>query len=423
MAITSIGNVLKEYQNSPVLQRGAFRNRGMDMADSRGATGLLASSPELINAVIQNQMPMSATSANFMGFDQQPDAGTVAPNAGIINVPTMPMPRMESTVEAPVEPPIKSPFEREFRQKDKIYPEGITSADIIADAKAAKEAKEAKEAEKTSVKGPKGNKKSKPDAALDEFTARLSELRGTKQSKSKKARLKDAKDFLEEAGVSNVDDIRTSKDFMLMTLGLNIAAGQSGDFLTNVVGGAKETLGTFGELKAKEKDSERAINLAAAEMAGAEYDAAANRGAKLDEAELALLTEKYKASLGSSDMKDARIIQVETGGTIAEALKKVQAGSNTAKSTKFDSFLRELRGAYKNANPGVLVLMAGNGSYIKTILENQGLPGLATILGVEKISQAEADALAAGADEIEKDSQSTENDDSGDGIKIVPKGE
>ena len=96
MAFTGITNLLKEYQNSPVLQRGAFRNRGMDRADSRGATGVLASSPELINAVVQNQIQPSATPANFMGFDQQPDASTVAPNAGTIDVPTMPVPRSES---------------------------------------------------------------------------------------------------------------------------------------------------------------------------------------------------------------------------------------------------------------------------------------------------------------------------------------
>ena len=279
-------------------------------------------------------------------------------------------------------------------------------------------AKKAKEA----AKNPKAKKTSKPDAALEDFASKVAEIRGTEVPKSAKERLAGVKEFLKEAGVSDVDDIRTSKDFMLMTLGLNIAAGQSGDFLTNVAGGAKETLGTFGELKAKEKDAERAINLAAAEMAKADAAAAAARGAKLDEAELAILTEQYKASLGSNDMKDARVLQAETGGSLVDALKQVQAGNATTKTTKFDSFLRELRGAFKNANPGVLVLMAGNGSYIKTILENQGLAGLAAILGVDKISQAEADALVAGADEVEKAGSSTE-EKSNDGIKIVPKGD
>ena len=409
MAFTGIRNLLKEYQNSPVLQRGAFRNKGMDMADARGPAGVLASSPELINAVVQNQMPMSATPANFMGFDQQPDAGTVAPNAGTIDVPTMPVPRSESdSTDSTVENPVVKP-------KEKKPFVGVTEEQLIAEA-AAKKAKE-----EAAAKDPKAKKTSKPDAALEDFASKVAKIRGTEVPKTAKQRLAGVKEFLKEAGVSNVDDIRTSKDFMLMTLGLNIAAGQSGDFLTNVAGGAKETLGTFGELKAKEKDAERAVNLAAAEMAKADADAAAARGAKLDEAELAILTEQYKASLGSADMKDARIIQTQTGKSLVDSLKEVQSGNATTKSTKFDSFLRELKGAYPSASPGVLVLMAGNGSYIKTILENQGLAGLAKILGVEKISQADADALAAGADEIDKEGPSTE-EESDDGIKIVPKG-
>ena len=82
MAITSIGNRLKEYQNSPVLQRSVFRNRSMDAADARAPLGVLASSPELINAVVQNQMPSPVINTGFMGFDQQPDASAVDSNAG-----------------------------------------------------------------------------------------------------------------------------------------------------------------------------------------------------------------------------------------------------------------------------------------------------------------------------------------------------
>ena len=144
MAFTGIRNLLKEYQNSPVLQRGAFRNRGMDMADARGPAGVLASSPELINAVVQNQIQPSATPANFMGFDQQPDAGTVAPNAGTIDVPTMPVPRSESdSTDSTVENPVVKP-------KEKKPFVGVTEEQLIAEA-AAKKAKEeaaAKDAEK-----------------------------------------------------------------------------------------------------------------------------------------------------------------------------------------------------------------------------------------------------------------------------------
>lgn len=415
MAITSIGNRLKEYQNSPVLRRNAFRNKGMDMADARGPAGVLASSPELINAVVQNQMPMSATPANFMGFDQQPDASTVDPNAGTINVPTMPVPRSESdSTDSTVENPVvkaKEPFV------------GITDEEMIA----ANEAKiaAAKKAKEEAAKDPKAKKTSKPDAALKNFTDKLSELRGTETPKTKKDRLKEAKEFLKEAGVSDVDDIRTSKDFMLMTLGLNIAAGQSGDFLTNVAGGAKETLGTFGELKAKEKDAERAINLAAAEMAKADYDAATARGAKLDETELTMLTEQYKASLGSNDMKDARVLQAETGGSLVDALKQVQAMKSSKSASASSLIVQKILGKYPDANPiFVAALRSTNG--LKYIGENFDQTAIAQALGLP-INHPDVAMIMGIAQNPPEDGLGMQDDppansdgQSGDGITIEP---
>lgn len=415
MAITSIRNRLKEYQNSPVLRRNAFRNKGMDMADARGPAGVLASSPELINAVVQNQMPMSATPANFMGFDQQPDAGTVAPNAGTIDVPTMPVPRSDndstdSTVENPVVT-AREPFV------------GITDEEMIA-ANAAKIAA-AKKAKEEAAEDPKAKKTSKPDAALKNFTDKLSELRGTETPKTKKDRLKEAKEFLKEAGVSDVDDIRTSKDFMLMTLGLNIATGQSGDFLTNVAGGAKETLGTFGELKAKEKDAERAVNLAAAEMAKADYDAATARGAKLDETELTMLTEQYKASLGSDDMKDARVIQAETGGSLVDALKQVQAMKGSKSASASSLIVQKILGKYPDANPiFVAALRSTNG--LKYIGENFDQTAIAQALGlsINHPDVAMIMGIAQNPPEdglgIQDDPPANSDGQSGDGITIEP---
>tara|TARA_B100001057_G_scaffold388347_1_gene395751 strand:- start:590 stop:1849 length:1260 start_codon:yes stop_codon:yes gene_type:complete len=415
MAITSIGNRLKEYQNSPVLRRNAFRNSGMNAADARVPAGVLASSPELINAVVQNQMPMSATPASFMGFDQQPDAGTVDPNSGTINVPTMPVPRSDdSATDNTVDNPVVKP-----KTKEKKPFVGITNEDLIAGLAArAAAAKKAKE-------DPKAKKKSKPDAALENFTDKLSELRGTKTPKTKKDRLKEAKEFLKEAGVSDVDDIRTSKDFMLMTLGLNIAAGQSGDFLTNVAGGAKETLGTFGELKAKEKDAERAVNLAAAEMAKADADAATARGAKLDEAELAILTEQYKASLGSNDMKDARVIQAETGGSLADALKQVQAMKGSKSASASSLIVQKILGKYPDANPiFVAALRSTNG--LKYIGENFDQTAIAQALGlpINHPDVAMIMGIAQNPPEdglgIQDNPPANSDGQSGDGITIEP---
>ena len=360
MAFTGIRNLLKEYQNSPVLQRGAFRNRGMDMADARGPAGVLASSPELINAVVQNQIQPSATPANFMGFDQQPGAAAVDP----ITIPVMP------EDGGPVADLEENPV---VRSREPLLPKRKPSE--TATQPLVNNEEPAKNPPKKESTG------SKADAALKSFTDKLSELRGTKSSKTKKDRLKEAKEFLKEAGVSDVDDIRTSKDFMLMTLGLNIAAGQSGDFLTNVAGGAKETLGTFGELKAKEKDAERAVNLAAAEMAKADYDAATARGAKLDETELTMLTEQYKASLGSDDMKDARVIQAETGGSLVDALKQVQATKGSKSLSAAAMIVKAITDRYPDANP-IFVATLRSTTGLKYIGENFDQAAIAKALGV-----------------------------------------
>ena len=253
----------------------------------------------------------------------------------------------------------------------------------------------------------------------------MSELRGTETPKTKKDRLKEAKEFLKEAGVSDVDDIRTSKDFMLMTLGLNIAAGQSGDFLTNVAGGAKETLGTFGELKAKEKDAERAVNLAAAEMAKADYDAATARGAKLDETELAMLTEQYKASLGSDDMKDARVIQAETGGSLVDALKQVQAMKGSKSASASSLIVQKILGRYPDANPiFVAALRSTNG--LKYIGENFDQTAIAQALGlpINHPDVAMIMGIAQNPPEdglgIQDDPPANSDGQSGDGITIEP---
>ena len=412
MAFTGIRNLLKEYQNSPVLQRGAFRNRGMDMADARGPAGVLASSPELINAVVQNQIQPSATPANFMGFDQQPGAAAVDP----ITIPVMPEdggPVADPAGPRPEENPV-------VKSREPLLPKRKPSE--TATQPLVNNEEPAKNPPKKESTG------SKADAALKSFTDKLSELRGTKSSKTKKDRLKEAKEFLKEAGVSDVDDIRTSKDFMLMTLGLNIAAGQSGDFLTNVAGGAKETLGTFGELKAKEKESERAINLAAAEMAKADYDAAISRGAKLDEAELAMLTEQYKSSLGPDDLQIARVVAAENNISVLDALKQIKGSkSQTASSIILDTIRKD----FPNIK-GYFLRQLNTAGGLKYIGENFTEAAIADGLGVDintPEGKREVDvfmgiarnAPPAALDRVvTPDGEQNNNAEGGDGIKIEP---
>jgi hypothetical protein len=340
MAITSIGNRLKEYQNSPVLQRNAFRNKGMDRADGRAVSGLLASSPELINAVIQNQIQPSAIPANFMGFDQQPDANTVDLNSGTArgrnNSPRTIGSRTDGYTGDLTESQLyPNSTAKELKEANEEKPfVGKTEKQLVdeANAEAAKKA--------AAKKGPdKSGTAKKADASVTRHAALLAELKGQPVAKTKKEALEDAKEFLKLAGVDDVSDIRSSKDFMLMTLGLNIAAGQSGDFLTNVAGGAKETLGTFGELKAAEKKAERELNLTAATMAQKDVDAETARQEKrfvaAAEAELSLLTNQIKMNEMPDAIKTAEAINASrvANGLEPKPLEDLVKIANVAKVT------------------------------------------------------------------------------------------
>ena len=390
---TRIGNTLNQLRD-PVLRRRMFQPSRDDLRNvSRSPVGIQASSPELMNAVTRNQnVQPQIQQASFMGFDQAPDASAVAVGLGTPD---------ESVTPTPTAAKVETPS-------------STATSSSTATPKAKPEKRE--DDADGSTKKPTKNK---ADEALDSFTTRLAELRGTEIPKSKKDRLKEAKEFLKEAGVSDVEDIRTSKDFMLMTLGLNIASGQSGDFLTNVATGAKETLGTYGELKAKEKEAERAINLAAAEMAKTEAEAARERGAKYDQAELSMLEEQYKASLGPDKLQLAYALVEDSKNEEGNpTLSLVDALAMTGKSTqtKFGEYLGALKEAYPNANVGFLANVAGSSAFLKGFIDQYGMEGLTAALG-QTVTTQDLNVLqgAEGSASANKGDQS-----GGSGITIEP---
>jgi hypothetical protein len=240
------------------------------------------------------------------------------------------------------------------------------------------------------------------EQTMESIMDKIAKLRGTAdEKKTKKQALDEAKQFLKDAGVDNVDDIRTSRDFMLMTLGLNIAAGGSDRALDNIIAGSKETLGTFGALKAKEKEAERSINLAAAEMAKAEITSQQERGLKASELEIEALTsqleQQIKAELGPDDLQIARALMKDDPDlSLSDAIMTTKAQRTGFKS----SVLNELKAQYPNANKGQLALIVANAGYLKQIVEEQGFEGLAKILGVTSIEAQEIASQASAAAEI-----------------------
>jgi hypothetical protein len=236
------------------------------------------------------------------------------------------------------------------------------------------------------------------EQTMESIMDKIAKLRGTAdEKKTKKQALDEAKQFLKDAGVDNVDDIRTSRDFMLMTLGLNIAAGGSDRALDNIIAGSKETLGTFGDLKAKEKEAERSINLAAAEMAKAEITSQQERGLKASELEIEALTsqleQQIKAELGPDELQIARALQKSNPElTLEQAIRltKTPASSNF-KSRVLDTLFNQ----FPNADRGIITLLVAQGTAMKTFLEEEGFEGLARVLGVST-DEAKKIAEAAG---------------------------
>ena len=180
--------------------------------------------------------------------------------------------------------------------------------------------------------------------------------------------------------------------------------------------------------KAKEKESERAINLAAAEMAKADYDAAISRGAKLDEAELAMLTEQYKSSLGPDDLQIARVVAAENNISVLDALKQIKGSkSQTASSIILDTIRKD----FPNIK-GYFLRQLNTAGGLKYIGENFTEAAIADGLGVDintPEGKREVDvfmgiarnAPPAALDRVTTpDDEQNNNAEGGDGIKIEP---
>ena len=360
------------------------QRRGM----ARMPQGILASGPRIMNAAM-----------NQFGTDNSivtiPDIGGPKIQDGIVTIPEVVMPTVPST--APVGDSGNPEFDTEIGTLDDVAPDNQP-----APMPSAPKPKPPKQEVQEIIEARNEANKPSSQQTMESIMDKIAKLRGTAdEKKTKKQALDEAKQFLKDAGVDNVDDIRTSRDFMLMTLGLNIAAGGSDRALDNIIAGSKETLGTFGALKAKEKEAERSINLAAAEMAKAEITSQQERGLKLDELELEALTkqleQQIKAEIGPDDLQIARALMEDDDTlSLSDAITITKAQRSGFKASVLD----ELKKQYPSANQGQLALIVANAGYLKQIVEEQGFEGLAKILGVTSIEAQEIASQAGAAAEI-----------------------
>ena len=366
------------------------QRRGM----ARMPQGILASGPRIMNAAM-----------NQFGADNSivtiPDIGGPIRQDGIVTIPEVVLPDTQGALPNSQNTPQGSPpvvgGEDNIGNLDDVAPDN-QPAPIPSPPKP----KPSKQEVQKIIEAREEANKPSSEQTMESIMDKIAKLRGTSdEKKTKKQALDEAKQFLKDAGVDNVDDIRTSRDFMLMTLGLNIAAGGSDRALDNIIAGSKETLGTFGALKAKEKEAERSINLAAAEMAKAEITSQQERGLKASELEIEALTsqleQQIKAELGPDDLQIARALMEDDDTlTLSDAITITKAQRSGFKSSIFD----ELKTQYPNANKGQLALIVANAGYLKQIVEERGFEGLAKILGVTSIEAQEIASQAGAAAEI-----------------------
>ena len=156
-----------------------------------------------------------------------------------------------------------------------------------------------------------------------------------------------------------------------------------------------------------------------AEAAKAEADAARERGAQYDKAELEMLTEQYKQSLGPDKLQIANaLVEDSRDENGVPTLSLVDALAMTGKSTqtKFGEYLGALKDAYPNANVGFLANVAGSSAFLKGFIDQYGMEGLTQALG-QAVTTQDLNVLqnAQGSAAENKGDQS-----GGSGITIEP---
>jgi hypothetical protein len=144
--------------------------------------------------------------------------------------------------------------------------------------------------------------------------------------KETKKYVEEANDLLKEFGI-DAPDLKGRKDLRIMEFFLNMAAGQSPDFLTNVAQAGKEAFKGYGEDVREIEAAEQKLKLAGLEMGLAEK-------ARDEAAEQAILLKEYDITADAfekiSDLPDKsqqiQVLMESYGVPQADAIKMVYPG-------------------------------------------------------------------------------------------------
>ena len=230
-------------------------------------------------------------------------------------------------------------------------------------------------------------------AAYADVSKALKELLPSGEPKSTGKYIDDAKKIFEDYGIT-APDLKSRRDLRIMEFFLNMAAGQSPDFLTNVGQAGKEAFKGYAEDVKTIDEATRAINLAAVQMGQQKEatDAASVQAITLKGIDLASDIAKAEIDANSPTDKERQVnFLVDSGKSRNEAIDIVFGGDDTklAYEMEFSSLLRSGHSRY------LATRIAGNSIDMKQVREGGQEAGkdVARIIGRQNITEQDLNAL------------------------------
>ena len=272
------------------------QRRGM----ARMPQGILASGPRIMNAAMQQQEPVRMANGgtfqptiDFFNKYIAGDAtrGMFGPSSSAPGVEKMPLPVPKPKRIVPGAPPAvptgdmpgaenipsNQPGDVNFEPEVSA---GDAPSSVAPDTNLTEQFDDLVESRRPSLPKQEG-----PKNIFEELQQMLESTTPEGKKKKTSEYVDDAKKLLADYGIE-APDLKSRRDLRIMEFFLNMAAGQSPDFLTNVAQAGKESFKGYGEDVREIEAAEQKLKLAGLEMGLAEK-------ARAEASEQALLLKKY----------------------------------------------------------------------------------------------------------------------------------
>jgi len=278
------------------LDRRMFANPQQRRSAARGPQGILASGPRIMNAAME-QEPVRrqaggyqgpATGLGMSGVTDFLNQYVLGPNMQIGGSPST-----DESMSPPAVAPAPAPGAGTSEFPDPNVPSTQPGdvnfgPELIGGAPypqpGAVDSETSRLVEPTPPAA--GDKQEdRPKSVFDELKQILETTTPEGKKKATSEYVGEAKKLLEEYGIE-APDLKSRRDLRIMEFFLNMAAGQSPDFLTNVAQAGKESFKGYGEDVREVESAEQKLKLASLEMGMAEE-------ARDEAASQALLLKKY----------------------------------------------------------------------------------------------------------------------------------